>query len=594
MTKYVWLNLLWLIYIPSLSAAPAVALGSTPKYSPNFTHFDYVNPDAPKGGKITFYESGSFDSLNPYVLKGIAVTGTHLVFEHLMTESQDEPFTAYGLLAEDIALSEDQLSVTFKLNPAAKFSNGKAVTADDVKVSFDVLMSDKAHPQYRIYWADIKYCEVIDPLTVRFDFKQVNRELFMIVGQVPIFSRDWIGDQPFDKLTHTTPIGSGPYTLDRYDLGKTARYKRNPDYWAKDLNVRKGHFNFDTIDYQYYKDMTIALEALKAGEFDLMDIYSAKQWVRDLSGASFEKKPIKKLRLPHKNNAGMQGFVMNIRKPLFQDKRVRQALNLAFDFEWLNKHLFFEQYDRCDSYFSNTELASSGLPQGDELALLEPFRSQLPASVFDKVWQPISTKGKGGLRQNLRAAKKLLKQAGWQFDKTDQVLKNKQGHAFEFEVILVQKSFERILAPFERNLKKLGMKVSYRTVDPALYKRRRDTFDYDMLVASFAQSLSPGNEQLDMWHSRSVDQKGSQNLIGLKDPVVDALLEQLVVAKDRKQLTTILHALDRVLLHGDYIIPQWFIGVHRVAYWDKFAQPKIDPLYYGSARTRAMSGWWVK
>jgi len=404
----------FLLFEQVVIADHAITWGSTPKYPPNFAHFDYVNPHAPIGGTLVLATiNGSFDSLNPYLLKGTAADGIGLLFETLMASSMDESLTSYGLLAEDATLSEDKLSITFRLNTKATFSNGKPVTAEDVKFSFETLMSEVSQPHYRVYWADIKDCQVIDEKTVRFNFKRVNRELHIIIGQLPVFSKDWLEGEDFSKVILKKPIGSGRYLIENYDLGKTITYKRNPDYWGKDLNVNKGMYNFEQIRYKYYKDITIALEALKAGEFDFMDISSSKQWAKEMVGEKFENGELKKDMLKHQNNAGMQAFAFNLRKPLFQDINVRKAINLAYDFEWANDNLFYKQYKRCNSYFSNSELAAPPLPTSEELQLLEPFRKQLPDSVFTQQWTPITTNPPNSLRANLIKAKQLLEASGW-------------------------------------------------------------------------------------------------------------------------------------------------------------------------------------
>jgi len=577
-----------------VDAAPSAALGYTPKYSAHFRHYDYVRPDAPRGGELTLAARGSFDSFNPFVLKGQAAAGlSQLVFEPLMDQSLDEPYSVYGHLAEDIELAADQLSVTFRLNPHARFSNGKPVTAADVKFSFDTLKSKAAHPQYRFYWGDLKRAVVVNSRTVRFEFARVNPELHLIAAQMPVFSRDWVGDRPFDKLATSKPIGSGPYIIESYDLGKRIRYIRNPDYWARSLNTRRGMFNFDRITFKYYRDDTVMLEAFKAGEYEFNWEFNSKAWARDYVGPPFITGKIKRVEFRHQNNAGMQGFIFNLRRSLFQDKRVRQALSLAFDFEWSNRHLFYRQYTRCNSYFSNSELAASGLPKGDELKLLEPYRDKLPASVFDDVWSPPSTVAPSSLRANLRKAKALLESAGWHV--RDGVLVNPSGQPLEFEVLLTsaQKGFDRILAPYGHNLAILGIRMHYRSVDSALYQRRTDQFDYDMIVASFPASQSPGNELISRFHSSSATQEGSDNVIGLHDPVVDALIEKVIYSKDRRHLVTAVRALDRVLLHGEYLIPNWYIATHRVAYWDRFGIPDQLPLYYNPDTWMRMT-WWKK
>lgn len=590
--KYTTLLAMLLCSLPHLAhAAPSAALGYEPKYKAGFKHFDYVNPDAPKGGELLLSGYGSFDILNPFLLKGLPVGGTGLIFESLMHRSLDEPFSVYGLLAEDIQLADDKLSVTFRLNPKARFSDGSEVTAEDVKFSFDTLKSPKAHPQFRIYWSDIQDAEVIDKRTVRFNFAKVNPELHLIAADMSIFSKKSVGDKAFDKIVTEPLVGSGPYVIEKYDAGKNITYKRNPDYWANDLNVRRGTHNFDRITMKYYKDTNIALEALKAGEFDFIAVSNSKEWAREYVGSKFDSGEIKKEELPHKNNAGMQGFVFNLRRELFKDVKVRQAINLAYDFEWANKNLFYEQYARCDSYFSNSELAARGLPNKEELALLEPFREQLPKEVFTQTWTPVNTNPPNTLRDNLVKAKNLLTAAGWNLK--DGILQNAQGQKFTFEVLLNEKGFERIVAPFAHNLEKLGIKVTYRTVDPALYQQRLDSFDYEMTVVVFGQSQSPGNELMAMWHSSSAKQEGSNNSAGIQNPVVDALIEKVVYAPNRQSLLNAVHALDRVMLHEEYVVPNWFTPVHRIAYWNKFGQPKTRPLYYQAAAWM-LETWWKK
>ncbi len=573
-------------------AVPAMGMGYEPKYAEDYNHFDYVNPAAPKQGELTMMGLGTFDSLNPYLLKGISAGGLGLlVFESLLEKSLDEPFSEYGLIADDFYLAEDELSVTFHINPLARFSNGDAVTADDVKYSFDTLMSKAAHPQFRVYYADVKSATVIDRLTVRFDFKNKNRELHMIIGEIPIFSKKWAGDTDFEKLSDTKPVASGPYTVEKYERGKSIAYVKNPDYWAKDLAVRKGMFNFDRISYKYYKDSTIALEAFKAGEFDFFFENYSKRWARSHNGTYYDSGDILKTELSHKNNAGMQGFAFNTRRDKFKDVRVRRALSLAYDFEWANSKLFYNQYVRADSYFSNSELAAQGLPQGEELALLEKYRDQLPEEIFTKQWKPATTIKSSSLRKNLIQARDLLQEAGWTIQ--DGVLKNQQGERFIVDILLVQGGFDRIIAPYAHNLKKLGIETNYRKVDSSLYKRRMDTFEFDMVVNSFSSSVSPGNELMSMFHSSSAELKGSNNLPAISSPVIDALVLAIIQAKNREEVVIASRALDRVLLYGEYLVPNWYINVHRIAYWDKFGVPETQPLYYDPI-SWLLKAWWIK
>ncbi len=591
---YIFILLLSLVYATVSQASPSAALGYEPKYPDDFKHFSYINPDAPKGGELRVYNLGNFDSFNPFILKGLVESFTlELRFEGLMSKSLDEPFSLYGLIAEDIELAEDKLSVTFKLNPQARFSDGSKITAQDVKFSFDTLKSKQAHPRYQIYWSEIREAEIVDDQTVKFYFNKINPELHLVAAEIPIFKQTKKGF--FSEMALDGLIGSGAYTIEKYQAGKFVTYQRNKDYWARDLPVRKGMYNFDNITIKYYKDSTIALEALKAGEFDVMTVYNSKQWARDFEGTKFDSKQILKNQFAHKNNAGMQGFVFNLRNPIFKDVRVRRAINLAFDFEWANTNLFYGQYERCNSYFSNSELAATDLPSEAELALLEPLQKKypdiFPAKALTQVWQPVITQSPNSLRKNLRQAKELLNEAGWKVK--NGVLQNKQGQKLEFTVMLFQRAFERILAPFARNLKKLGITIHYRAVDAALYQQRQETFDFDMVVTIFGQSQSPGNELLFMWHSDSADREGSQNLIGLKNPIVDRLIEKVIYASDRASLVTAVKALDRVMLFGEYTIPNWYTAHHRLAYWDKFAHPEQLPLYF-TATEWLVQTWWYE
>lgn len=588
------LLLLGMLVNPAAHAAAAMAHGYAPKYTPGFDHFDYVNVHAPKGGDLTLSWNGGFDKLNPYTLKGVSPVGLgELVFETLMVPSLDEPFSLYAHVAEDTHFAPDRLSVTFRLNPAARFSNRKPVLADDIKYSFDVLKSERAHPRYRFYWADVKQAVVLGPRVVRFDFARPNPELHFIVAQMPIFSRDWAGDKLFDAVVTQRPIGSGPYVIQEVDFGKRIVYQRNPDYWARDLNTSRGMYNFDRIIFKYYKDETVRFEAFKAHEYDFIHENNSKRWARGYVGPQFSDGRISREQFRHSNNAGMQGFVFNLRRSIFADKRVRRAIALAMDFEWSNKNLFYGQYTRCDSYFSNSELAARGLPAGEELALLEPLRAKIDPAVFTQEWRPPTTQPPNSLRANLRAAQALLNAAGWKLH--NGVLQNDSGQRLEFEVLLAQgnKAFERILAPYARNLGKLGIIMNYRTVDNALYQNRTDVFNYDMIVDGISQSQSPGNELINVWHSSSADKEGSNNTMGIKDPAVDALIDKLIYAPDRKHLVTAAHALDRVLLQGEYIIPNWYIAHHRVAYWGGLGYPEKLPLYY-DADSWVLRAWWKK
>lgn len=589
--KILFSSMLVLGFVLPFSAlgAQGISIDGTVKYGPGFSKFDYVSDKAQKGGQLVLYDLGSYDKLNPYTLKGSPPAGLdELVFETLAVPSLDEPFASYGLIAKDISLAEDRLSVTFTIHEDARFSDGTPITPDDVKFSLETLKSPAASPSYQIYFQDITHAEILDQHRIRFHFSQRNRELHMIAGQLPVFSKKFYSTTPFDTPNMTPPVGSGPYLVKEVVPGKTITYARNPDYWARDLNVRRGMFNFDTIVYKYFKDQIVAVEAFKAGEFDFMPVNIAKQWARDLKGPRFKRGELAKEALPHKNNAGMQGFVFNLRKPVFQDRQVRKALSLAFDFEWTNSALFFDQYTRCDSFFSNSTMSAQGLPTGLELSYLEPFRQKIPQEVFTTPPSPFSTVPPASLRNNLVQAKNILKQAGWTVK--NGVLTNKAGQPLEFEILLVGAGFERVMEPYINNLKKLGVRVHSRVIDPALYIRRMENFDFDMTVTVFGQAQSPGNEQRNYWHSSAAERKGSRNLIGIKDPAVDRLVDRIIYAQTQDELTAACRALDRVLWYGYYVVPNWYLAKHRVAYRTIFSRPDTLPLYYSPFQ--ALMTWW--
>ncbi|KVD85358.1 peptide ABC transporter substrate-binding protein [Burkholderia stagnalis] len=581
-------------------AAHAIAQYGEPKYPPGFKHFDYVNPDAPKGGTLVLANPSrltSFDKFNPYTMRGNIAPGIDLLFESLATGSSDEPASMYGLLADDIAVAPDGLSVTFHLNPRARFSNGDPVTAADVKHSFDMLKSKQAAPQYAAYFADIARAVIVDPATVRFEFRRRNRELPLIAGGVPVFSRKWglraDGTRiPFDQIAFEQPIGSGPYLIEHYDNGRTITYRRNPAYWGADLPVRVGTHNFERIVYKLYGDGVARLEAFKAGEYDVLVEYIARNWVRRDVGKRFDSGELVKREFRQHNGAGMQGFMLNLRRPKFRDVRVRQALDLAFDFEWLNRQLFYGGYTRLDSYFADTDLQATGTPGPGELKLLEPLRAQLDPAVFGPMVVQPNTNPPGSLRANLLKARALLAAAGWTY--RDGALRNAKGEPFTFEILDdAGSAFEPVVIAYQRNLAKLGIDARFRTADFALLQKRLDAFDYDMTTIRYPGVQVPGAEQFARYGSKFADEPGSDNVIGLKSPAVDALLAALGAAETREQLLDATHALDRVLMHGYYAIPQWYSTTHRVAYKRTLAYPQTLPLYY-SAEGWVVSTWWIK
>ncbi|MDX1817281.1 MAG: extracellular solute-binding protein, partial [Marinobacter sp.] len=513
---------------------------------------------------------------------------TTYLYDTLLESSADEPFSEYGLIAESVETPEDRSYVVFNLRKEARFQDGQPITAEDVKFTFETLVT-KGHPFYRNYYADVADVVVEGPRRIRFDFKETtNRELPLILGQMPILPAHYWKDREFGKNGLTPPVGSGPYRISDFEAGRSITYERVKDYWAKDLGVRKGRFNFDHIRYDYYSDDNVALEAFKAGNFDFRLESSAKNWATAYTGPKFDDGSIVKESIEHHRPAGMQGFAFNTRRAVFSDPTVRRALAYAFDFEWANENLFYGQYTRTDSYFENSDLASSGLPTGRELEILEPFRKQLPEEVFTQEYTPPSTAGQQGLRQNLRKALELLRSAGYAI-KDGKMINQETGEPLAFEMLLFQKSFERVVLPFKKNLARLGIDMSLRVVDSNQYVQRVRNFDFDMIVQSIPESDSPGNEQREYWYSSNVNVTGSRNYMGVNDPVVDKLVDMIIQAPSREELVYRVRALDRVLLHGYYVIPQWHLTSDRVAYWNKLERPKMTP-----KNGFDLNNWWIK
>ena len=579
-----------IIFTLPINAEYSIGIGYKPKYPDNFSHFSYVNPNAKKTGSIKLSAFGTFESLNPFLLKSLAPTGiNNLVFETLMERSLDEPSSSYGHIAEDYILANDKLSVTYIISEKAKFSNGDAITASDIKFSFETLISEDAHPQYRIYWADIKSTEIINNRKIKFYFNRVNPELHMIIGDIPIFSPKWFAGKDFSNTILNKPIASGPYIIKDYEFGRFIIYERNPNYWAKSIPTRVGMYNFDTIMFKYYKDMTVALEAFKSGEYDFIYENHSKRWARDYNGPNFDNQTIIKKELKHMNNAGIQGFIFNTRKRIFQNKDIRKAITLAFDFSWSNKNLFYNQYQRCESYFSNSELSAPINPSEDEMLLAELLNIS-SHRLKPKDQSFLSSESKP-FRNNLIEAKKIFDKIGWKVK--NNILYDDNNRKVEFNFLLAQKGFERILAPFAVNLKKLGIKLNYRTIDLSLYQRRVDSFDFDMMVMSYPQSQSPGNELISMFHSSSADKKGAYNIGGINDNDIDKILNHIIYSENRKDMIISAHLLDRILWNEYYLLPNWYINKHRIAYFDKFDKPSILPLYY-EATNYILKTWWVK
>ena len=587
--------LLFTLAAPLLDAAAAdpgpshaIAMHGAPKYGPDFKHFDYVNPDAPKGGTIVNEATGTYDSFNPFILKGVSATGIGLLYESLMSSSSDEAFTKYVSLAESVALPEDRSWVAFNIHPKARWHDGEPVKPEDVIWTFNTLRT-KGHPFYRAYYGDVKSVEKTGPRQVTFRFPGGgNRELPLIVAEINILPKHYWQSRDFTKTTLEPPLGSGPYKIKSFEAGRSVAYERVADYWGADLPVNKGRSNIDQIRYEYYRDREVATEAFKSGAFDLRAENSAKRWATSFDFPALTAGHVVKALIPHENPTGMQGFLFNTRKPFFSDPKVRLAIAHAWDFEWANKTIMYGAYTRTNSYFSNSELSSEGgLPKGEELAILEKFRGKVPDEVFTKTFQAPKTDGSGNNRGNLRTALKLLRAAGWKV--TDGKLVNPAGEPLVFEMLLAQPSLEKLALPLQQNLKRLGIVMSIRSVDIAQYQARADSFDFDMIVSGIGQSLSPGNEQRDFWHSSKADTPGSRNLIGVRDPVVDALVDMVIKAPDRDSLIARTRALDRVLLWGHYVIPHFHLRASRLIYWNKFGRPKVVAKYSNGYPTT----WWI-
>ena len=570
-----------------INIAHAIAMHGEPKYPDSFQYVDYANPDAPKGGKIILSSTGSYDSFNPFILKGTAAAGIGNLYETLTTGSSDEAFTEYGLIAKTIEWPDDRSWVAFTIREEAVWHDGKKISPEDVIWTFNTLM-EKGHPFYKYYYGDVVEVIQENDNKVRFNFKgNTNLELPLIVGQLPVLPKHYWTNKNFEETSMDIPIGSGPYKIKNFDAGRTITYELDSDYWGKNIPIKKGTENFGVIQYEYYKDRSIEREAFKSGDIDLFSENTSKDWATSYDTPAVQNGLIKKELIEHQNPQGMQGFAFNTRKEIFEDKRVREALSYAFDFEWTNKNLFYNAYKRTNSFFENSELASSGVPLGGELDLLNDYRELLPQKLFQEEYNPPKTDGSGFMRKELQEATKLLQDAGWELQE-GKLINKKSGSKFEFELLLVSPAFERIVLPFKDNLAKLGIDVSVRTIDSAQYQNRLDGFDFDMIVSTFSQSLSPGNEQRNFWGSDAAKTNGSRNIIGISNEVIDSLIEKVISAKDREDLIMTTRALDRVLLWNHYVIPQWHISAYRTLYWDIFDKPSVRPKYSLGTNT-----WWV-
>ena len=564
-----------------------VAIHGMPGYPADAKHFKYVNPQAPKGGGIRLGTRGSFDSFNPFILKGTAAAGISVLWETLLEESGDEASTEYGLLAETVEYPENRAWTAFTLRANARWHDGKPVTAEDVVFSFD-LLREKGRPIYASYYGDVVKAEAVAPNKVLFTYKNANnRELPVIIGQLYVLPKHYYATREFDKTTLDVPLGSGPYKVENFETGRWIQYRRDPEYWGKDIWINVGRENFDTIRYDYYRDASVVFEAFKGGEIELRQENIARNWATAYDFPAVRNGQVKREEIKHELPTGMQCFAFNIRKEIFKDRRVREALGYMFDFEWSNKSLFYGMYKRNRSFFGNSELASSGLPSKEELALLEPLRADIPPEVFDKEFAPPVTDGSGSNREGARRALALLKEAGWEV-KSGKLVDGK-GQPMAFEMLLNDASFERIVLPFKQSLERIGVDMRVRTVDTAQYQKRTDDFDFDLTVEGFGQSLSPGNEQRDFWSSAAAKLPGSRNSVGIESKAIDILIEKVIQAPDRPELITACRALDRVLLWSHFVIPSWHSSTAYVAYWNKFSRPETTAKY----RPVATDTWWV-
>ena len=548
------------------------------KYQRDFKFFNYVNPDAPKGGKIRLPGIDSFDSLNPYILRGVPAAGVGLIHATLMERANDEPDALYGLVAESVLLAPDKKAITFKLRPTAKFSDGSQITADDVVFTFQTLVK-KGHPKFRFIFAGVASVKASAKHSVTFTFKAPgNRDLPLQIAGLPVLSKRYYQKVPFDKTTMTAPPGAGPYRVAKVEPGRSIVYQRIKNHWANRLPVMRGRYNFNLVQYDYFRDRDIAFQAFFAKSYDFREEFTSRNWATQYNN----KLPIKDGRivretLPDATPSGVQAFFFNMRRAKFKDRRVRSALDLAFDYEWTNKTLFYSLYERTNSMFANSPLAANKLPTTDEIKLLEPLRGKVPDEVFSKVYQSPKTDGTGRNRSNLRKAARLLRQAGWKIVNNQLVAKS--GKPLTIEFLLFESSFQMVINPYVQNLKRIGIAARIRIVDVANFQHRMQQYDFDVVVQRYVQNNTPGIEQKTYFSSKMADVPGSRNLAGIKNPAVDYLINKVIDASSRKELITAVHALDRVLMWNQYMVPQWYKGVHNIAYWDKFERPMVKPKF---------------
>ncbi len=575
-----------------------MAMHGEPKYPADATTPDYVNPNAPKGGSVKFGTQGTFDSLHPFILKGVPAAGVGALWETLCWHARDEAFTVYGMIAETIEWPDDRSWVAFNLRPQAKWHDGTPITVEDVIFSLETLKA-KGPPMYASYYGDVLKVEKAGPAKVLFTFRggAVNRELPLIISELPILPSKWWASRDFEKVSLEPALSSGPYKVDSFDVGRSIIYRRVPDWWAKDLWMNRGRNNFETLRYEYYRDAEVVFEAFKGGETDVRRENSGRNWMTRYDIPAVKDGRIRRDEIPHELPQPMQGFVLNLRRDLFRDRRVREAICLMYDFEWQNKNLSYGFYKRTRSYFGNSELEAKGLPSPEELKILEPLRGKIPDEVFTAEYNPPVTDGSGNIREQARKAIALLKEAGWEIK--DGKMTDKAGKKVAFELLLNDAAFERLALPFKQNLERIGVDMSVRTVDASQYRRRTDGYDFDVIIDLWGQALSPGNEQREFWGSKAADLPGGRNTIGIKDPAIDQLIELIIAAPDRESLVMRTRALDRVLQWHQFVIPQFRSGKELVAYWNRFSRPEkaakyspiaFDTWWLDEAKDRALQG----
>ncbi|MCW3148020.1 extracellular solute-binding protein [Stutzerimonas stutzeri] len=585
--------------LATISESHGYAQFGTLKYPATFTHFDWVNPDAPKGGRLKLMAFGTFDTLNPYTFKGTSPSATPDFLEYGVNElneplmvgngfydpSGDEPASSYGLIAESLEYSEDPSWVVFNLRKQARFHDGQPITAYDVAFSYRLLTKD-GHPRYRTNLQGIKRVDILNRHRIRFVFEQPNALLIQRLGELPVLPQHYWKGRDFKATTFEPPLGSGPYRLTQVLPGRKLVFERVKNWWGNDLAVNRGKYNFNRVEVEFYRDNTVAFEAFKVGEFDFFIEHQAKNWANGYQFPALSRGDVIRAEIPHQIPTQTQALFMNNRRSVFADQRVRQALGMMFDFEWTNRALFYGAYRRSQSYYPNSDFSATGKPEGGEWLQLSAFREQLPAELFSQPFQLPSTDGHGIPRDTLRRALALLAQAGWK--PSGEYLLNRAGQPLRFEILLVNPRLERILQPYVANLARIGIQANLRTVDSAQYKQRLDHYDYDMILMTLAQSLSPGIEQWQYFHSSQINVKGGRNYAGIANPVVDVLLDKLLAARTRDEQVAISRALDRVLLWNHYTIPNWFISNHRLAYRNRFAHVATPPYTLG------LRAWWLK